>query len=62
MPKPVTLEYLSKQMDRMLAEIEAMHEDLRETAATMQRCIAKARDVQELLDEVSSLMASYATD
>jgi len=49
-------------MDRMLAEIEAMHEDLRETAATMQRCIAKARDVQELLDEVSSLMASYATD
>lgn len=62
MAERVTLEFLSKQMDRLLVELQQTHEGIGEIREIMRRCITKARDVQELLDELSSLMSSYATD
>jgi hypothetical protein len=62
MKEPVTLEYLSRQMDRMLADLEATHDELRETRAAMLRCIDTAQRVQRKLEEMSALMASYAAE
>jgi hypothetical protein len=62
MEEPVTLEYLSRQMDRMLAGLEATHDALRETRAAMLHCIDTAQRVQRKLEEMSALMASYAAE
>jgi hypothetical protein len=56
MAEPITLEFLSKQLDRILGQAQAMQEELHETRAITQRCIAKARDVQDLLDELKAVL------
>jgi len=62
MSEPVTLEYLSRQCDRLLAELQATRELMRETTAIMQRCIVHANEVQRLMDEFLSLSASLECD
>jgi hypothetical protein len=56
MSQPVTLEFLREQMDRFLVQLQETHDGIREIREIMQRCIAKARDVQELLDECKSIL------
>jgi hypothetical protein len=61
MEEPVTLEYLSGQMDRLLAGLEAAHDSVREMTAAMLRCADTAQRVHRKLEEMSALMASYAS-
>ncbi len=56
MAEPITLEFLSRQCDRILAELEATRDAMRGTTEILRRCIAKAEEVQQLMDECLSLM------
>lgn len=57
--EPVTLEFLSKQCDRMLAEMEAMRDEMRKTRETLRRCIATAEEIHQLMDECLGVMKEY---
>jgi hypothetical protein len=62
MSEPVTLESLSKQRDRMLVEMQAMRDAIQDTRKIIHRCIAKASEVQELMEEFLSLSRTLECD
>jgi hypothetical protein len=52
MGEPVTLEFLSKQLDRVIIELRATRDDIRATREIILRCTAKLDAAHELAQEI----------
>ena len=55
MPQTVTLEFLSKQLDRAIVELQATRDDMRVTREILLRCTAKFNAAHGLIQEIVSL-------
>jgi hypothetical protein len=62
MAEQVTLEFLSRQCDRLIAELQSTRDGLREIREIIQRCIVKTNETQQLMDEFLSLPGAFECD